>query len=98
MSLASIHSTTKSANTWDLIARRGLYVISNGNSWMAHLLLRVASLLLMMSFRGYFGYCDRTLLKVVSKFVGSHEDCVGYLLVVGVSGFARCKDLRYIVD
>ena len=43
-------------------------------------------------------HCDQTLLKVVSQFMGCHEDCVGYVLVVGLLGFARYKDLRYIID
>ena len=34
----------------------------------------------------------------MSKFARRHEHCVGYLLIVRVSGFARCKDLRYIVN
>ena len=52
-SSASVHSATKSANTWDLIVRRGLYDISNGKSSMAHLAMRpVASLLLIISLSG----------------------------------------------
>ena len=52
-SSASVHSATKSANTWDFIARRGLYAISNGKSLIAHLAMRpVASRLFMMSLSG----------------------------------------------
>ena len=52
-SKASVHSATKSANTWDLMARRGLYVISNGKSSMAHLAIwPVASRLFIMSLSG----------------------------------------------
>ena len=52
-SLASVHSAMKSASTWDLIARRGLYVMLNGRSSMAHLAIRpVASRLFMMSLSG----------------------------------------------
>src|SRR3954467_377689 len=36
-SSASVHSTTKSASTWDLMDRRGLYVMSNRSSSIAHL-------------------------------------------------------------
>src|SRR4051812_18623921 len=39
-SSASVHSATKSASTWDLMARRGLYVMSNGRSSMAYLAIR----------------------------------------------------------
>ena len=39
-SAASVHSVTKSANTCDLMARRGLYFMSNGRSSMAHLAIR----------------------------------------------------------
>src|SRR3990170_7268198 len=39
-SSAFVHSATKSASTWDLMAHRGLYVMSNGRSSMAHLVIR----------------------------------------------------------
>ena len=39
-SSASVHSATKSASTWDLMAGRGSYVMSNGMSSMAHLDIR----------------------------------------------------------
>ena len=46
----------------------------------------------------HFGcHYDRTLLEIVLKFAGCHEDYVGYLFIVRVSGFARYEDLRYIV-
>ena len=52
-SSAYVHSATKSAGTWDLMARRGLYVMSNGRSSMAHLAIRpVASRLFIISLSG----------------------------------------------
>ena len=52
-SLASVRSATNSDSTWDLIAQRGLYVMSNGRSSMAHLAIwPVASRLFMMSLSG----------------------------------------------
>ena len=49
-SSASVHLAMKSASTWDLMAQRGLYVMSNGSSSMAHLAIRpVASRLFIMS-------------------------------------------------
>ena len=46
----------------------------------------------------YFGsHRDRTLLKVVSRLSRCHKDRIRYLLIVWVSGFAWCKDHRYIV-
>ena len=47
---------------------------------------------------GHFGsHRDRTLLKVVSQFSRCHEDCICYLLIVRVPGFAWCEDGGYIV-
>src|SRR3954468_11064765 len=52
-SSASVHSATKSAKTCDLIARRGLYVMSNGRSSMAHLAIQpVTSRLFIISLSG----------------------------------------------
>ena len=48
-----VHSAMKSASTCDLMARRGLYVMSNGRSSIAHLAIRlVASWLFSMSLSG----------------------------------------------
>ena len=52
-SSASIHLEMKSASTWEFMARRDLYIMSNGRSSMAHLAIRpVASQLFIMSFSG----------------------------------------------
>ena len=52
-SSASVHSATKSASTCDLMARRGLYIMSNGRSSIAHLAIRpVASRFFIMSLSG----------------------------------------------
>ena len=52
-SLASVHSATKSAISYDLMARRGLYVMSNERSSIAHLAIwPVASWLFIMSLSG----------------------------------------------
>ena len=52
-SSASVHSVMKSASTSDLMARRGLYGMSNGRSYMAQLAIRlVASRLFIMSLSG----------------------------------------------
>ena len=46
----------------------------------------------------YFGgHRDRTLLEVVTELSGCHEDRVCYLLIMGVPGFAWCKDSGYVV-
>ena len=39
-SSASVHLATKSASTCDLMAHRGLYIMSNGRSSIAHLAIR----------------------------------------------------------
>ena len=85
-SSASIHSVTKSANTCDLMAHRGLYVMSNGRSSMAHLPIRpVASRFVYYIIERHFrGYCNRTLLKVVSQLPRCHEYRVGYLMITWV--------------
>ena len=47
---------------------------------------------------GHFrSHRDRALLKVVSQFSRCHEDCICYLLIVRVPGFAWCEDGGYIV-
>ena len=52
-SSASVHSAMKSASTCDLMARRGLYDMSNGRRSIAHLAIRpVASRLFIMSLSG----------------------------------------------
>ena len=52
-SSASVHSATKSASTCDLMALRGLYVMSNGRSSIAYLANRpVAPRLFIMSLSG----------------------------------------------
>src|SRR3954466_7653701 len=52
-SSASVHSATKSVNTCDLMARHGLYIMSNGRNSMDHLAIRpVASRLFIMSLSG----------------------------------------------
>src|SRR3954465_3567695 len=52
-SSAFVHSATKSASTCDLMARRGLYVMSNGRSSIAHLAIRLGGArLFIMSLSG----------------------------------------------
>ena len=98
-SLASVHSATKSASTWDLMALRGLYVMSNGRSSMAHFgnLARCVPVVYYIIEGHFGGHRDRALLKVVLQFSRCHEDCICYFLIMRVPGFAWCEDGGYVV-
>ena len=76
------------------MAWHGLYVISNGPFGDASGGIPVVYDIIEWYFRSHR---DRALLKVVSQFSGCHKDCVCYLLIVRVQGFAWCEDGGYVV-
>ena len=80
------------------MARRGLYVISNGKSTIAHSNAAGGVSIVYDVIEWYFrNHCDRELLKVVPQLPRCHEHRICYLLIVRVWRFAWCKDLRYLV-